>query len=86
MLGQLVVGAPAEKPQPFMMSVDLKITDLKTGAIRYADTISLLHHGRLFATGAPADVITAQTIQQVYDINASVRYESALNCLQMMVI
>ncbi len=55
-------------------------------ALRYADTISLLQHGRLFATGAPADVITAQTIQQVYDINATVRYESELNCLQMMVI
>jgi len=37
-------------------------------AAAYADRIVLLDHGRLAAAGAPADVLTAATVQSVYDL------------------
>ncbi|RXZ47416.1 heme ABC transporter ATP-binding protein [Agromyces fucosus] len=35
-------------------------------AAAYADDITLLRHGRVVATGAPADVLTAERIEAVY--------------------
>ncbi|MFT4258427.1 heme ABC transporter ATP-binding protein [Microbacterium sp.] len=36
-------------------------------AAAYADDIAIIHHGRLVATGAPEDVLTAGRIDEVYD-------------------
>jgi hypothetical protein len=38
--GSIFVGESPEKPQPFTFSVELKITDLKTGAIRYTGSVT----------------------------------------------
>lgn len=35
-------------------------------AARYADRLVLLHHGRVAAEGAPADVLTRQNVERVY--------------------
>lgn len=35
-------------------------------AAAYADTIAILHHGRLAACGAPQEVLTAERVEQIY--------------------
>ncbi|MEV6749656.1 ABC transporter ATP-binding protein [Streptomyces sp. NPDC051080] len=41
-------------------------------ASRVADTLVLMHSGRVHAAGAPVDVLTAQNIGEVYDIRVEV--------------
>jgi iron complex transport system ATP-binding protein len=40
-------------------------------AARFADHIVLLNHGRLVATGTPADVLTAHLIQATFGVQAT---------------
>jgi iron complex transport system ATP-binding protein len=41
-------------------------------AMRFADRIVLLHHGRLAADGSPAETITAERIREIFDVDAAV--------------
>ncbi|MFD4033012.1 ABC transporter ATP-binding protein [Streptomyces sp. NPDC058637] len=41
-------------------------------ASRVADTLVLMHSGRVYAAGAPAEVLTAENIGAVYDIRVEV--------------
>lgn len=43
-------------------------------AARYCDRLLLIHAGRLVASGAPADVLTAERIREVYGVNATVSH------------
>jgi iron complex transport system ATP-binding protein len=42
-------------------------------AIRFADDLALLHQGRLVAHGAPDRVLTAQTLKDVFAVDAAVQ-------------
>ncbi|MGW2342434.1 ABC transporter ATP-binding protein [Streptomyces sp. NPDC001661] len=44
-------------------------------ASRVADTLVLMHSGRVHAAGAPADVLTAANIGEVYDIRVEVEVD-----------
>ncbi|MFI8262699.1 MULTISPECIES: ABC transporter ATP-binding protein [unclassified Streptomyces] len=39
-------------------------------AARYCDRLLLLHHGRLIASGAPAAVLTAERLAEVFEVDA----------------
>ncbi|MFD9031946.1 ABC transporter ATP-binding protein [Streptomyces sp. NPDC059567] len=39
-------------------------------AARYCDRLLLLHHGRLVASGAPSDVLTAERLAEVFEVDA----------------
>jgi iron complex transport system ATP-binding protein len=41
-------------------------------AARYADELVVLHHGRVVAHGAPADVLTAEVIAEAFSLDALV--------------
>ena len=41
-------------------------------AAQYADTIAMLHAGRLVATGTPEDVLTPRLLHQVYGMEAGI--------------
>ncbi|MFJ4333538.1 MULTISPECIES: ABC transporter ATP-binding protein [unclassified Streptomyces] len=53
------------------IAVGLVLHDLDQ-ASRVADTLVLMRSGRVHATGAPADVLTAENIREVYDIRVEV--------------
>ncbi|MFF4852094.1 ABC transporter ATP-binding protein [Streptomyces sp. NPDC001194] len=40
-------------------------------AARYCDRLLLLHHGRLIASGAPAAVLTAERLAEVFEVDAA---------------
>ncbi|RSS59348.1 ABC transporter ATP-binding protein [Streptomyces sp. WAC01280] len=42
-----------------------------TLAARYCDRLLLLHHGRLIASGPPADVLTAERLAEVFEVDAA---------------
>ena len=42
-------------------------------AIRFADSLALLHQGRLIAHGAPETVLTAQTLKDVFAVEAAIQ-------------
>jgi iron complex transport system ATP-binding protein len=41
-------------------------------AMRFADRIVLLHHGRLVIDGSPVDTITTERIREIFDVDATV--------------
>jgi len=41
-------------------------------AARYADHLFALRHGRLIASGAPADVVTSELVREVFDLDSLV--------------
>ena len=49
-----------------MISHDINI------AAKYSDNIIMMHDGGVYAIGKPQDVITAENIKHVYDVNAKV--------------
>lgn len=53
------------------VTVGIVLHDLDQAA-RVADTLVLLSAGRVHAAGAPADVLTAQNIGEVYDVDVEV--------------
>ncbi|MFC8533875.1 ABC transporter ATP-binding protein [Streptomyces sp. NPDC057249] len=53
------------------LAVGIVLHDLDQAA-RIADTLVLMHAGRIHAAGAPADVLTAENIGLVYDIRVDV--------------
>ncbi|PWS46750.1 iron ABC transporter [Streptomyces sp. FT05W] len=53
------------------IAVGIVLHDLDQ-ASRVADTLVLMRSGRVHATGAPADVLTAENIAEVYDIRVEV--------------
>ncbi|PIT04343.1 hypothetical protein TSA1_28990 [Bradyrhizobium nitroreducens] len=53
------------------MIVILVLHDLQAAA-SWADTVTVMSGGRLFAHGHPRDVITRSTLKQVYGIDAVV--------------
>lgn len=54
------------------MSVVVSVHDLNL-ASRYADTIILLHHGRIVAMGDPEWVLSAENIERVYRMKVEVK-------------
>lgn len=42
-------------------------------ASRYADNITILNNGRIYARGTPEDVVTEENLARVYGIEASIR-------------
>lgn len=65
------------------LGVLIIIHDLNLAA-RYCDHIVMLHQGRVFCQGKPADVITPQTIADVYGVEAEVRHSNG--CVHMQVL
>ncbi|MFD5876715.1 ABC transporter ATP-binding protein [Streptomyces sp. NPDC060322] len=53
------------------IAVGIVLHDLDQAA-RVADTLVLMRSGRVHAAGAPADVLTAENIREVYDIRVEV--------------
>ncbi|MFJ3891596.1 ABC transporter ATP-binding protein [Streptomyces sp. NPDC090083] len=53
------------------IAVGIVLHDLDQ-ASRVADTLVLMHAGRVHATGTPAEVLTAEHIREVYDIGVEV--------------
>nr|BFE66689.1 siderophore ABC transporter ATP-binding protein CdtA [Dactylosporangium thailandense] len=53
------------------VAVGLVLHDLDQAA-RVADTLLLMHHGRIHAAGDPLDVLTAEHIGAVYDLRVEV--------------
>ncbi len=45
-------------------------------AARYCDRLVLMHGGRVVASGAPAEVLTASRLRQVYEIEAEIGQDS----------
>ncbi|WP_137150940.1 ABC transporter ATP-binding protein [Devosia sp. FKR38] len=45
-------------------------------AARYCDRLLLIHAGRLLASGAPADVLTAERIRQAYGVQATISHSA----------
>jgi iron complex transport system ATP-binding protein len=41
-------------------------------AFRYADHLVVMRDGRIITTGAPSDVVTAELIREVYDLDARI--------------
>ncbi len=39
---------------------------------RFADKVALLHNGRIYATGPPKQVLTAESIEDVYGVSATI--------------
>ncbi|MCO1574246.1 ABC transporter ATP-binding protein [Crossiella sp. SN42] len=48
-------------------------------AARFCDQLVLLHHGRLVAAGSPPEVLTAQRLAEVFEVDAEVGRDSAGN-------
>lgn len=65
------------------LGVLIIIHDLNLAA-RYCDHIVMLHQGRVFCQGKPADVITPQTMADVYGVEAEVRHSNG--CVHMQVL
>ena len=49
-----------------MISHDINIT------AKYADRIIMIHDGKVFADGAPSDVLTKESIRTVYGVDADI--------------
>lgn len=45
-------------------------------AARYCDRLLLIHAGRLVASGAPVDVLTAERIRQAYGVQATISHSA----------
>ena len=43
-------------------------------AMRFADRIVLLHHGRLAVDGGRAETITAETIRRIFEVDVTIDY------------
>lgn len=52
--------------------VMMSLHDLAQAA-RFADTVVVLHQGRLYATGTPQEVITETMVRDVYRVQATIR-------------
>jgi len=56
------------------------IHDLNLAA-RYADRILMLSNGRIFAYGAPKDVLTKENIKQVYGVDSFIMHDGEVPCI-----
>jgi iron complex transport system ATP-binding protein len=43
-------------------------------AVRFADRIVMLHHGRVATTGSPAATITSDLVRRVFEIEVAVAH------------
>jgi len=55
-------------------AVGIVLHDLDHAA-RIADSLLLMRHGRIHATGHPHDVLTAENIGEVYDLRVEVKVD-----------
>ena len=53
-------------------------------AARFSDTIVMLHHGRIFSSGSPVEVMTRDNIAEVYGVEAVVRQENGYLQIQAL--
>lgn len=53
-------------------------------AARFSDAVVMMHAGRVFRTGTPAQVITPDNIRAVYGVEARVHYDNGLPFVQPM--
>jgi iron complex transport system ATP-binding protein len=49
-----------------MVSHDLNI------AAKYSDRVVMMHQGKIFRVGTPAEVITSENLRTVYDVEAEI--------------
>ena len=68
---QLVQALAAERS----MTVLIALHDLNLAA-RFVDRLLILQHGRAYADGAPADVLTEMMLHQVYGVEARVERDA----------
>ena len=54
-------------------------------AARYADRILLLHEGKIIADGTPSDVLTEQSIAQVFGVTSSVVEKTKYKPLRVII-
>lgn len=57
------------------MTVLIALHDLNLAA-RFVDRLVILHQGRSYAEGAPADVLTEMMLWQVYGVEARVEHHA----------
>ncbi|MCE5328353.1 MAG: ABC transporter ATP-binding protein [Planctomycetaceae bacterium] len=58
------------------LSVAIAVHDLNAAA-RFADTVYVLHQGRIHGFGPPASVLTREMMAEVYGIDASVTHDAS---------
>ncbi|WP_282852374.1 ABC transporter ATP-binding protein [Gulosibacter sediminis] len=63
-------------------AVGIVLHDLDQAA-SIADTLILMHSGRIHAAGAPLDVLTAENIREVYEIDVEVGFDPAAKRLRI---
>ena len=68
---QLVQSLAVERS----MTVLIALHDLNLAA-RFVDRLVILHHGRSYADGPPADVLTEMMLWQVYGVDARVEHDA----------
>lgn len=56
--------------------VVLSLHDLAQAA-RFADTVTVLHQGGVYASGSPQEVITEEMVREVYRVQATIRLSGA---------
>lgn len=67
------------------LTVVAVLHDLNLAAL-YADRLLVLHEGKLVADGAPADVLTTGTIEQVYGCSAAIVAHPVLDGPQVLLL
>jgi iron complex transport system ATP-binding protein len=60
------------------ISVVMAIHDINLAA-RYADTVAMIRKGTIYGIGAPIEMFTAQSIRDVYGVEATFLYDTAGN-------
>jgi iron complex transport system ATP-binding protein len=63
------------------IGVMMAMHDLNLAA-RFSDEMMMLHHGRIFCSGVPREVITPANIREVYGVEANVRWENGFLHIQ----
>lgn len=58
----------------------ISIHDLNLAA-RYADKVVMMHEGKIFAVGTPAEVLTAEKIKHVYGVEVLVFNKANVPCI-----
>ncbi|UYQ77417.1 ABC transporter ATP-binding protein [Glutamicibacter sp. JL.03c] len=64
------------------LAIGIVLHDLNQAAA-LADSLVLMKHGRVYATGTPSEVLTAQNLTEVYEITVQVHADAATGALRV---